>query len=171
MSKSLLAAVVLVVALPSGSLAHKHRPGDVVHSLAQAWSKGSASDVAELFAENGSFTHPFALSAQSFVGGQSGVESTFKTLFSGVMAKSTYAVKDDTVRERRVGALYVVEFEATIVGAGKVGSLDHRATMVLEPSKVPAKEPANEVHEQHWAIVVLTLVAPASQFVGGNLPR
>ncbi len=171
MSRILPFALVLLLVSPSDSAAHKHRTRDVAYSFAQAWSRHSAAELADLFAEDGSFTHPFATSPQSAVVGRPSLESFLKTLFTVDMSKSTYTVKENTIRERQIGPAFVIEFEATLTNATKMsGPLDHRATMVLEPSKGPVKEPGGEKHAEHFSIVALSLVAPAPEFAPRNAP-
>lgn len=172
MSKILPFALVLLLAAPSDIGAHRHKTGEVASSFARAWNQKRAGELADLFAENGSFTHPFAVSSQSLVSGRGSLESFLKTLLDGDMRESTYTLKAGTVRERQIGMVYVVEFEATLTGVKKIGGpLEHRATMVLERAKGGAKEPDGETHPEHWAIAVLSLVAPAPEFAPRTKPN
>jgi uncharacterized protein (TIGR02246 family) len=158
-------ALVLLLVAPSNSSAHRHRGREVATSFARAWSQHSVAELADLFAEDGSFTHPFATSSQSLVVGRSSLESFLKTLFTGEMSKSTYTVKENTIRERQIGPAYVIEFEATLTGAARLsGPLDHRVTMVLQQAKGVVKEPGGEQHPEHWSIAALSLVSPVREF-------
>jgi len=170
MSRILPLALVLLVIAPSDTIAHRHRADAVATSFAQAWNTHSAAELADLFAEEGTFVHPFAATPQNRVSGRGSLQTYLTTLFGGEMSKSTYTVKDNTISERQMsGQLYLVEFEATITNAVS-GSLEHRATMVLEHSKGPIKEPAGEKHAEHWSIAALSLVAPVPEFAR-NAPR
>ena len=161
-------ALVLLLVAPSDTIAHRHRTREVATSFAQAWTSHSTAALTDLFAEDGSFTHPFGNASQSLVVGRSSLESYLKTLFGAEMSKSTYTVKENTIRERQIGPAFVIEFEATLTGAAKLtGPLDHRATMVLERSKGPVKEPG-EQHPEHWSIAALSLVAPVPEYAPRN---
>jgi len=171
MSRILPLALVLLVIAPSDTIAHRHRADAVSTSFAQAWNNHSAAELADLFAEDGTFAHPFAVTAQSRVAGRSSLQTYLTTLFGEEMSKSTYTVNEKTLTERQIGGqLYVIEFEATITNAARMSPLEHRATMVLEHSKGPIKEPAGEKHAEHWSIAALSLVAPLPEFAR-NAPK
>ncbi len=173
MSRILPLALVLLFAAPSNTIAHRHRRDEVVKSFAQGWNNHSAAELADLFAADGSFVHPFAVTSQSRVSERSSIQTYLTTLFGGEMSKSTYTVNEKTLSERQVsGQLYVVEFEATITNAvTRSGPLEHRATMVLERSQGPAPtEPKGENHPEHWSIANLSLVAPLPEFAR-NAPK
>ena len=171
MSRILPLALVLLFAAPSDTIAHRHRADAVASAFAQGWNQHSAANLADLFAEDGTFAHPFAVTSQSRVAGRSSLQAYLTTLFGGEMSKSTYTVNEKTLTERQMGGqLYVVEFEATISDVAGMSPLEHRVTMVLEHSKGPITEPSGEKHPEHWSIAALSLVAPIPEFAR-NAPK
>jgi hypothetical protein len=168
MPRILLFTLVLVVAAQPGAVAHRHRPGEVAASFAQAWNQHNAADVAALFTEEGSLAHPFAASSDGFIRGRESVAAYLKAQFGGggLLAKSTYEVKTGTLRESQLRGLVVLDFEATIAGVGRVPQpLDHRVTMVLEQSAGPVKEPGGDSHGEHFSIAAMRLMVPAPDFI------